>query len=89
MAGINIQGQEREVIIYSMTWKDLDASEDQLKFFFSPNRLNVALTRAKVKRIVLANENLFAEPKDSLLVSESMQLLIDFLNNSDKIVSYP
>ena len=33
--------------------------EDRLEFFYSPNRLNVALTRARVKCVVIANEKIF------------------------------
>ena len=33
--------------------------EDHLEFFYSPNRLNVALTRARVKCVVFANEKIF------------------------------
>ena len=34
--------------------------EDHLEFFYSPNRLNVALTRARVKCVVFANERFVA-----------------------------
>ena len=30
-----------------------------MEFFYSPNRLNVALTRARVKCVVIANEKIF------------------------------
>ena len=33
--------------------------EDHLEFFYSPNRLNVAVTRARVKCVVIANEKIF------------------------------
>jgi len=33
--------------------------EDRLEFFYSPNRLNVAVTRARMKCVVIANEKIF------------------------------
>ena len=54
-----MQGQERDYIIYSMSNSNPAEIEDHLDFFYSPNRLNVALTRARVKCVVIANEKIF------------------------------
>ncbi len=54
-----MQGQEKDYIIYSMSNSNPAEVEDHLEFFYSPNRLNVAITRARVKSIVLANERIF------------------------------
>ena len=54
-----MQGQEKDYIIYSMSNSNPAEVEDHLEFFYSPNRLNVALTRARVKCVVLANEKIF------------------------------
>jgi DNA replication ATP-dependent helicase Dna2 len=54
-----MQGQEKDYIIYSMSNSNPAEVEDRLEFFYSPNRLNVALTRARVKCIVIANEKIF------------------------------
>ncbi len=54
-----MQGQEKDYIIYSMSNSNPAEVEDRLEFFYSPNRLNVALTRARVKCVVLANEKIF------------------------------
>ncbi len=61
-----IQGQEREVVIVSMTASDPDVlAGEQSAFFFSPNRLNVTLTRARTKLVVVASEAVFrAWPRD-------------------------
>lgn len=65
-----IQGQERDIIIYSLTTSDPVKAEHRADFFFNPNRFNVALTRAKKKRIVIANQDLFEyESKDPYLNS--------------------
>lgn len=54
-----MQGQEKDYIIYSMSNSNPAEVEDRLEFFYSPNRLNVALTRARVKCMVIANEKIF------------------------------
>jgi DNA replication ATP-dependent helicase Dna2 len=60
-----IQGQERDVIIVSLTTSDPAHATQRAEFYFQPNRLNVAITRPKVKRIVLGNPRLFtAKPAD-------------------------
>ena len=54
-----MQGQERDYIVYSMSNSHPLESKRRLDFFYSPNRLNVAITRAKVKCIVIANYKVF------------------------------
>ncbi len=55
----SIQGQERNYIIYSMANSHPLESMRRLGFFYSPNRLNVAITRAIKKCIVIANSKVF------------------------------
>jgi len=55
-----IQGQEREVIVLSLSVGDPDALERRGAFFLSTNRLNVALSRARVKAIVVGSRSTFA-----------------------------
>ncbi len=55
-----IQGREREVVILSFTSSDPDWLADQSSFYFLPNRWNVALTRARTKRILVASPLAFA-----------------------------
>ena len=54
-----IQGQEREMIIFSMTTSDPFYAAERAEFYFQPNRLNVAITRPRVKRIVIGDPALF------------------------------
>ena len=54
-----IQGQEKEMIIISLTTSDPEYAKEQADFYFKPNRLNVAITRAKTKRIVIGSPCLF------------------------------
>lgn len=55
----SMQGQERNYIIYSMANSHPLESMRRLDFFYSPNRLNVAITRAIKKCIVIANYKVF------------------------------
>ncbi len=54
-----MQGQERKYILYSMANSHPLESKRRLDFFYSPNRLNVAITRAIEKCIVIANYKVF------------------------------
>jgi superfamily I DNA and/or RNA helicase len=54
-----MQGQEREIIIYSLTAGNPDYMEEMADFLYMPNKLNVAFSRAKSKLIIVGNiENL-------------------------------
>ncbi len=65
-----IQGQEREVVIVSLTTSDTNHASLKADFYFQPNRLNVAITRPKVKRIVIGNPVVFnAHPKNDQIES--------------------
>ncbi len=50
-----IQGQEREAVIVSLACSDPAVLRQDSGFFFSPQRLNVSLTRARRKLIVIAS----------------------------------
>lgn len=54
-----MQGQEKDYVIFTLANSNPAEVEDRLEFFYSPNRLNVAITRAKTKCIVIANEKVF------------------------------
>jgi DNA replication ATP-dependent helicase Dna2 len=65
-----IQGQERDVIIFSLATSNPERAKQRAEFFFNPNRFNVALTRAKKKRIVVGNRALFEmDSNDNILQS--------------------
>lgn len=54
-----MQGQERDVIIFSMTAGDFDYMIEMADFLYNPNKLNVAFSRATYKLIIVGNlENL-------------------------------
>lgn len=57
-----MQGQEREVVILSMASGDRAFIAAAAQFLFQPERLNVCITRAKTKLIVIGPEAI--EPSD-------------------------
>ena len=60
-----IQGQEREVVVLSLTVGDPDHARGRGTFHLSENRLNVAISRARTKVIVVASGHVFtALPRD-------------------------
>ena len=52
-----MQGQEREVIILSLTAGNPDYISEMADFILNPNKLNVAFSRAKSKLIIVGNIN--------------------------------
>lgn len=52
-----MQGQEREVIIFSLASGDLDYMTEMADFLYNPNKMNVAFSRAKSKLIIVGNIN--------------------------------
>lgn len=50
-----LQGQERDIIILSLTSGNIDYINELSEFLYNPNKLNVALSRAKTKLIILGN----------------------------------
>lgn len=50
-----LQGQEREIIIISLTSGDIEYINELSEFLYNPNKLNVAISRAKCKLIILGN----------------------------------
>ncbi len=55
-----MQGQEREVIIYSMVSGNVDYMIEMAEFLYNPNKMNVAFSRAKSKLIIVGSLNKIA-----------------------------
>src|SRR5690606_19225987 len=53
------QGQEAPVVIYSMTSSSAEDAPRGMQFLYSPNRLNVATSRARCLAIVVASPRVF------------------------------
>jgi DNA replication ATP-dependent helicase Dna2 len=87
-----MQGQERDYILYSMANSHPLESKRRLDFFYSPNRLNVAITRAMVKCIVIANYKVFDIIDDELadipefnILKPSLDIFKEYYKLSSKV----
>jgi DNA replication ATP-dependent helicase Dna2 len=80
-----MQGQEREVILVSFTTASPKFAAQVADFLFSPNRLNVAVTRPRSKLILVgSHEMLMAEEYDASK-KETLDLIRDLIQNSTQI----
>lgn len=83
----SMQGQERNYIIYSLSNSHPLESMRRLDFFYSPNRLNVAITRAVKKCIVIGNYKIFDIKDKELRNSNEYQDIKDSLDIFKKYYS--
>lgn len=74
-----MQGQERDYIIYSFANSHPLESMRRLDFFYSPNRLNVAITRAIKKCFVISNYKVFDIIDEELRNHEEYEAIKDSL----------
>ena len=80
-----MQGQERELVIVSMASSDPMFIEQRAEFLLQPNRLNVAVTRARTKTIVLASRHLAAFRPHGLETSEDFDLFQSLLRTATRL----
>lgn len=87
-----MQGQEKDYIFFSLANCNPEEVEDRLDFFYSPNRLNVAITRAHIKCITLTNEKIFKICRERIglpgipeNLKKGMKAFLDFEELSTKI----
>lgn len=76
------QGGEREVVLYSATESDRDYLLAAGKFLYDPNRLTVAISRAKRKMILVASSSIFSLFSPQQEVFENAQLWKDLLRRT-------
>jgi superfamily I DNA and/or RNA helicase len=70
-----MQGNERELIVVSYAVADREYAESEAGFLLSPNRFNVAVTRARSKLVLLVSEEVLeAVPSDEQVMNGSMAL---------------
>jgi DNA replication ATP-dependent helicase Dna2 len=76
-----MQGQERDLVILSLTTSNPAFAAGLAEFFFQPERLNVAVTRPRKKLIIVGSRHVLnADPSDPFL-KETVDLLKDLLNS--------
>jgi hypothetical protein len=83
------QGQQREIMICSYVLGDEDVINLEEEFIYNPNRLNVMISRARFKVIVLASNELISNISDELEIitlQESLKQLVGYCTNNELIV---
>jgi len=71
----NFQGQQAKVVFISMTCSNAENLPRNKEFFFSRNRLNVAISRAQCVVIILFNKDLLLSSCNKI---EEMKLMNNF-----------
>src|SRR5205814_2813266 len=74
-----MQGQERDLVILSLTTSNPAFAANLAEFFFQPERLNVAITRPRSKLIIVGSSHLLTTAPENLeyqLLVEQLQDLI-------------
>lgn len=79
-----IQGQERDLVVLSLVSSSMQQVGDQAEFFFQPNRLNVAITRARSKRIIFGNPAVLDQVKGQA-VTEGVQVMKKLHQGSHRV----
>jgi DNA replication ATP-dependent helicase Dna2 len=78
-----MQGQERDLILLSLTTSNPAFAIGLADFFFQPQRLNVAVTRARTKLIIVGSTHLFEIKTEDPELRASLSLLEDLVQGCD------
>ncbi len=76
-----LQGQERDVILLSLTTSNPVFAADLAEFFFQPERLNVAVTRPRKKLIIVGSRHVLNAQPDDEELAQGVELLRDLLKS--------
>lgn len=76
-----MQGQEREVVLVSLTTSSPGYATQLAEFFFQPERLNVAITRPRTKLILVGSRNVLRAIPDSPELADWVELLRDLIDH--------
>ncbi|MCX7976820.1 MAG: Upf1 family helicase [Bellilinea sp.] len=78
-----MQGQEREVVLVSLTTSSINFAAQVADFLLQPQRLNVAVTRPRTKLILLGSQSLLKNPPPDERLAASFNLLRSLLDHCD------
>jgi superfamily I DNA and/or RNA helicase len=78
------QGQEREVVIYSFATSDMSFAEKLGGFLFQEQRLNVAVTRARTKVILLHSRELREYAEAAKGRSDAAAMFLSLLESAEQ-----
>jgi len=81
-----MQGQEREVIIFSFTTGSAKFAAQMADFLFQPQRLNVAVTRPRTKLILVGSHHFLEADEFDETKKETMDMLRDLISSCRHIV---
>ena len=74
-----IQGRERDVVVMTYTVSDAEFALAEAEFIFSPERLNVAVTRARSKLVVIVSRRLLEVIPPQQEVLDKPEVLREFV----------
>ncbi|CAG0937035.1 hypothetical protein TFLX_05939 [Thermoflexales bacterium] len=75
-----MQGQERDLILFSLATSRPAFAQQLAEFFFQPERLNVAITRARKKLIIVGSSHVLSVTSFEPEITEAVDLLRDLLS---------
>lgn len=81
-----IQGKERDAVILSYSVADPEFALAEADFIFSPERLNVASTRARTKLVLIISSRLLDAVPAEQETMDKAQLLREFVFSCDRVV---
>jgi uncharacterized protein len=79
------QGQEAQVVIYSMAASNLSDSVRGISFLLNINRLNVAVSRAKTLAIIVSSNNLLDVTPKTILQVKQLNLYCSLIGQKQNI----
>ena len=84
-----MQGQERDVIIISLTTSDAGFAANLAEFLFQPQRLNVAVTRPRRKLVIVGSRHLLDIKVEEPEIEAGMALMEELLQDCDSVSLSP
>ena len=81
-----MQGQERDLILFSLATSSPAFATQLAEFFFQPERLNVAITRARKKLIIVGSSHVLNVTTVEPELAEAVELLRDLLSTCVTLV---